>query len=291
MASTVKTQYVQVPDGSKVFYREAGSSSKPTFLLLHGFPTSSHMFRNLIPILAPHFHVIAPDLPGFGFTETPEGYVHTFDNLAKTIDQFTESLKLDKFAVYIFDYGSPVAIRLALNHPERISAIVSQNGNAYDEGLDSDFWAPLRKYWATGNPDDEFFQKALGDFINDPKNTWSQYYDGVSKPEVIDPLPGTLDYHFITRPGQTKIQVGLFYDYQNNKKLYPSFQKYLRDSNVPVLVAWGKNDDIFQYHAGEAFKRDVKNLELKFYDTGHFALETHLEEISNDIINFLQKNL
>lgn len=280
---------IQLKDGTKVFYREAGSKDKPYFLLLHGYPTSSIMFRNLIPLLSQHYRVIAPDLPGFGFTETPKGYDYSFANITNSIDEFISILKIDSFKVYIFDYGAPVAFRLALKNPSRITGIVAQNGNAYEEGIDDRFWGALKQYWAKGDEQDPGYVDALSKFIEDKQNILSQYYEGVSDPNVVDPAPAVLDEFLLKRPGQTKIQLGLFYDYQNNIKLYPQFQSFLRDSKVPVLVAWGKNDYIFTVEGAEAYKRDASEFKAKYYETGHFALETHVEEIAGDIIDFFVK--
>lgn len=281
---------VRVEDGTNVFYREAGSSDKPVILLLHGFPSSSHMFRDLIPVLAPHFRVLAPDLPGFGYTETSTLYKVTFAAIADTIDQFLSKLKINKFYVYIFDYGAPTGFRLALKHPERVSGIVTQNGNAYVEGIENDFWQPIREYWKKSKDDPTFFE-ALSKFIEDPANVTVQYTEGEPNASGIDPLSWTLDQALLARPGQTKLQVELFHNYQLNVELYPKFQEYLRTSNVPVLVIWGKNDKIFPPVGAEAYKRDVKNLEFHYVDGGHFALESHLKEISSKIIEvFSQKH-
>ena len=281
---------VRVEDGTNVFYREAGSSDKPVILLRHGFPSSSHMFRDLIPVLAPHFRVLAPDLPGFGYTETSTLYKVTFAAIADTIDQFLSKLKINKFYVYIFDYGAPTGFRLALKHPERVSGIVTQNGNAYVEGIENDFWQPIREYWKKSKDDPTFFE-ALSKFIEDPANVTVQYTEGEPNASGIDPLSWTLDQALLARPGQTKLQVELFHDYQLNVELYPKFQEYLRTSNVPVLVIWGKNDKIFPPVGAEAYKRDVKNLEFHYVDGGHFALESHLTEISSKIIEvFSQKH-
>lgn len=281
---------VRVEDGTNVFYREAGSSDKPVILLLHGFPSSSHMFRDLIPVLAPYFRVLAPDLPGFGYTETSTLYKVTFAAIADTIDQFLSKLKVDNFYVYIFDYGAPTGLRLALKHPERVSGIVTQNGNAYVEGIENDFWQPIREYWKKPKDDPTYFE-ALSKFIEDPDNVTVQYTEGEPNASGIDPLSWTLDQALLARPGQTKLQVELFHDYQLNVELYPKFQEYLRTSNVPVLVIWGKNDKIFPPVGAEAYKRDVKNLEFHYVDGGHFALESHLQEISSKIIEvFGQKH-
>lgn len=288
MANFSTYNKVRVDDGTNVFYREAGSSDAPVMLLLHGYPTSSYMFRDLIPILAPYFRVLAPDLPGFGFTEPSSLYKYTFAAIADTIDLFLTKLKVDKFYVYVFDYGAPTGFRLALKHPERVSGIVSQNGNAYVEGVQSDFWQPIREYWKKPKSDPTYFD-ALSNYVQDPNNVTSQYTDGEANLDALDPLAWTLDQALLTRPGQTKIQVELFHDYQLNVELYPKFQEYLRTSNVPVLVAWGKNDTIFPPVSAEAYKRDVKNLAFHYVDGGHFALESHVEDIAGKIIEVFGK--
>lgn len=290
MSIATSVHKVSVQNETNVFYREAGSPSKPTILLLHGYPTSSNMFRNLIPLLAPHFHVIAPDIPGFGFTELPSSYKYDFANLADTIDLFVQALKLKKFAIYIFDYGAPVGLRLALKDPTRITAIVSQNGNAYEEGIDDRFWKPIREYWKTDEHNAQFVD-ALSKFIEDPVNIVSQYVHGVKTPDSIDPGAYLLDEALLKRSGQTAIQLGLFYDYKTNVDLYPQFQNFLRGSNIPVLLAWGKNDIIFNVDGAEAYKRDAKNLKIVYFDTGHFALESHVEEISKEIVEFVVPQL
>lgn len=284
------TNKIQVKDGSNIFYREAGSSTKPDILLLHGYPTSSNMFRNLIPLLALDFHVVAPDLPGFGFTEVSSSYKYDFANMADTIELFVEALKIIKFAIYIFDYGAPVGFRLALKDPSRISAIVSQNGNAYEEGIDDRFWAPIRQYWKT-RKDDSSFVNALSKFVEDPANIVSQYIDGVENSNTIDPAAYVLDEALLKRTGQTNLQLGLFYDYKNNVDLYPKFQEFLRSSNIPVLLTWGKNDKIFSVDGAEGYKKDAKNLKIVYLNTGHFALESHAKEISKEIIDFLVPQL
>ncbi|KAG7828267.1 hypothetical protein KL920_003994 [Ogataea angusta] len=261
-------------------------------LLLHGYPTSSYMFRNLIPLLSSFFHVVAPDLPGFGFTEPAADYVFDFQTLTETVGQFVKKLGWTKFAIYVFDYGSPVGFRLALESPSQITAVISQNGNAYAEGIDDRFWGPLKKYWAAGKNDPEL-TSALRAYIQDKRNVCSQYFDGVVEMSAVDLAPSTLDWALLSRDGQTDIQLGLFFDYQNNIRLYPQFQEFLRRSGVPVLLAWGKNDAIFSVAGAEAFRRDVKreNLAIRYFDTGHFALETHAEEIANAIIGFLVPRL
>ena len=267
-------------DGVTVFYREAGAPDAPVVLLLHGFPTSSFQYRELIPRLADKFRVIAPDLPGFGFTEVPEGrqYKYSFDALAKTILAFTDALSLKHYALYVFDYGAPTGFRLAMAHPERVTAIVSQNGNAYEEGL-GDAWAPIRRYWsepAAAN------REAVREALN-PEGLRSQYTEGVPHPERIAPEGYTLDAAMIARPGNMDIQLDLFLDYANNVKLYPKFQEYFRMSKPPLLAIWGKHDPFFIPPGAEAFRRDNPNASVQFLDTGHFALETHVEEIAEAI--------
>jgi len=264
-------------DGLKIFYREAGAKDLPTVLLLHGFPTSSHMFRNLIPALADRFHVVAPDLPGFGFSESPERkqFRYTFENLGKEIDRFTQTLGLDHYAIYVFDYGAPVGFRLALAHPERITAIVSQNGNAYEEGL-SEGWNPIQKYWkepTSGN------RAALREFLK-PETTKWQYLHGVHDPSFVAPEAYELDSALLARPGNDEIQLDLFLDYASNVALYPKFQEYFRTHRPPLLAVWGKNDPFFLPSGAEAFKRDIPGAVVRFFDTGHFALETHAAEIT-----------
>jgi pimeloyl-ACP methyl ester carboxylesterase len=275
-------------DGNNIFYREAGPTTAPNILLLHGFPTSSHMFRNLIPLLADRYHVIAPDLPGFGFSDAPnrKQFRYTFDNLAKTIDQFTQAIGLERYAIYVFDYGAPVGFRLALAHPERITAIISQNGNAYEEGL-SQGWNPIQKYWkdpTAANRD------ALRDFLT-PESTRSQYIYGVHYANQVAPEAYTLDSALLARPGNDEIQLDLFLDYASNVALYPKFQEYLRAKKPSLLAVWGKNDPFFLPAGAEAFKRDNPNAEIHFYDTGHFALETHYREIGDSIREFLNRGL
>jgi pimeloyl-ACP methyl ester carboxylesterase len=275
-------------DGAKIFYREAGGKGSPTILLLHGFPTSSHLFRNLIPALADRFHVVAPDLPGFGFSDAPDRkqFRYTFENLAKVIDRFTQVLGLDRYAIYVFDYGAPVGLRLALAHPERITAIISQNGNAYEEGL-SEGWNPIQKYWKTPNAEN---RAALREFLSPEATKW-QYHHGVQDPNLVAPEAYTLDSALLARPGNDEIQLDLFLDYASNVALYPKFQEYFRTKRPPVLAVWGKNDPFFLPPGAEAFKRDNPTAEVRFYDTGHFALETHHQEIAGAIRDFLSRNL
>jgi pimeloyl-ACP methyl ester carboxylesterase len=271
-------------DGMKVFYRESLKVNAPKLLLLHGFPTSSHMFRNLIPLLGDRFHIVAPDLPGFGRTDMPprEKFAYTFDNVAQVIDRFTEVIGFDRFAVYIFDYGAPTGLRLALRHPERIAAIISQNGNAYEEGL-SEGWNPIRAYWQEASAAN---RKALRTFLAPETTVW-QYTHGVADTTRVSPDGYSLDNYYLTRPGADEVQLDLFGDYKTNVALYPKFQNYFREHKPPLLAVWGKNDPFFLPPGAEAFKRDIPNAEVRFFDTGHFALETHCEEIASAIRSFL----
>jgi len=268
-------------DGVNLFYREAGAADAPVILLLHGFPTSSHMFRELIPQLATKYRVIAPDLPGFGFTDVPaeRNYQYTFDNLAATMEAFVQALELEKYALYVFDYGAPTGFRLAAAHPERVTALISQNGNAYLEGLSEEGWAPMRKQWA--DPSEEN-NNVMRSFLSLEVTKW-QYVHGVANPEQVAPEAYYLDALLMTRPGNADIQVGLFYDYRNNLALYPTFQKFFRDTQLPTLVIWGKNDPFFIPPGAEAYRRDNPNAIVKLLDTGHFALETHVDEIASEI--------
>jgi pimeloyl-ACP methyl ester carboxylesterase len=273
-----------------IFYREAGPKDAPTLLLLHGFPTSSQMFRNLIPALADKYHMVAPDYPGFGHSAMPprEKYAYTFDNLAKTVDEFTQKLGLTRYALYVQDYGAPVGYRLALAHPERITAIVVQNANAYDEGLDNDFWKPLKAYWK--EPNNRAWRDALRPYLKYDATKW-QYTNGVKKPELISPDGPAHDQFLLGREGNDEIQLDLFLSYGSNPLLYPKWQAYFRDHQPPVLIAWGKNDQVFPSAGAEPYKRDLKNLEYHLLDTGHFALETNGNEIAGLIRGFLGKHL
>lgn len=275
-------------DGFKIFYREAGPKTAPTILLLHGFPASSHMFRNLIPALSDRFHVIAPDLPGFGFSDAPDrkGFRYTFEHLAEVIDGFTQTIGLERFAIYVFDYGAPVGLRLALAHPERITAIISQNGNAYEEGL-SQGWNPIQKYWKEPTAEN---RTALRGFLKPEATRW-QYLHGVQDATLVAPESYELDSALLTRPGNDDIQLDLFLDYASNVALYPKFQEYFRTNQPPLLAVWGKSDPFFLPPGAEAFKRDNPGAEVHFYDTGHFALETHTEEIAHAIRDFLDRKL
>ncbi|KAH6895909.1 putative hydrolase [Thelonectria olida] len=274
--------------GSTVFYRHASPFEPPkgTILLLHGFPSSSHQFRNLIPLLASHgYKVIAPDLPGYGFTTVPEGYSYTFANLTKTIEAFVQELELQKFAIYIFDYGAPVGLRFALNHPDKIAAIVSQNGNAYMEGFGEKFWAPIRKYWESGAKED---RDALQVALELDSIKW-QYTNGSPHAAQVQPEAYHLDHALIQRPGNKDVQLDLLYDYRTNIDLYPSFQEYFRKSKVPVLAMWGKNDEIFVAPGAEAYKKDVEYLEFEFLDAGHFAIETNEKKVADNMKDFFDK--
>jgi len=281
----VKLDIVEA-DGIKIFYREAGPADAPVILLLHGYPTSSHMFRHLMPRLASSFRVIAPDLPGFGFTEVPSErqYRYTFDSLGVTINAFVEALNLKRYAIYVFDYGAPTGFRLAVAHPERVTAIISQNGNGYVDGL-GDAWDPIKKYWKEPTPAN---REALRGFIGLEGTKW-QYVHGVTDPVQVEPEAYWLDTVLLQRPGNAEIQLDLFLDYASNVKLYPTFQEYFRKSQPPLLAAWGKNDPFFVPPGAEAFRKDIPSAKVVFYDTGHFALETHVEEISEEIHSFLNE--
>lgn len=271
-------------DGVKVFYRESGPADAPAILLLHGFPTSSFQYRELIPRLADRYHVIAPDLPGFGFTEVPaqRGYNYSFDSLAKTIFAFTQALKLRKYALYVFDYGAPTGFRLALMAPERVTAIVSQNGNAYEEGL-GDAWQPIQRYWREPTLE---HRNAIRTGLN-LEGMRHEYSVGIPDPSLIQPESYTLDAALLARPGNVDIQLNLFLDYANNVKLYPKFQEYFRTAQPPLLAVWGKFDPYFIPAGAQAFQRDIPKAIVKLLPTGHFALETHLEEITAAMRTFL----
>jgi pimeloyl-ACP methyl ester carboxylesterase len=262
----------------QIFYREAGDPNQTSLLLLHGFPSSSHMFRNLIPLLSDRFHIVAPDLPGFGFSQSPpqSQFKYTFDNLATVIEAFTEVVRLQRYALYVFDYGAPVGFRLAVAHPERVTAILSQNGNAYEEGL-SDAWDPIRSYWAQPTTEN---RNALRDALLTYEGTRWQYTHGVSNPEAVAPESYTLDAALLERPGNKDIQLDLFLNYASNLALYPVFQKYFRDAKPPLLAIWGKHDPFFIPSGAEAYRRDDRNATVELLDTGHFALETHVEQIA-----------
>jgi pimeloyl-ACP methyl ester carboxylesterase len=273
-------------DGVEVFYRAAGNPDAPVVLLLHGFPASSFMFRELIPRLADRYRVIAPDLPGFGFTEVPEerNYRYSFEALARTLEAFTDALGLNRYAIYVFDYGAPTGFRLAMGHPERITAIISQNGNAYEEGL-GDAWGPIRKYWSA--PTEENREVLRQNVLTLEATRW-QYTHGVANPDGIAPESYTLDAALMERPGNKEIQLCLFLDYASNVKLYPKFQEYFRTAKPPLLAIWGKNDPFFIPAGAEAFRKDLPNAQVQFLDTGHFAIETHVVEIVARMKEFLE---
>ena len=273
-----------VVDGLNIFYREAGPKDAPAILLLHGFPSASHMFRDLIPELADRYRIVAPDLPGFGQSDMPDRgqFTYTFDNVARVIDRFTEIVGLDRFAIYVFDYGAPTGFRLATWHPERVLAIISQNGNAYAEGL-SDGWKPIRAYWEDSSPSN---RDALRAFLAPETTVW-QYTHGVPDATAVSPDGYSLDNFYLARPGADEVQLDLFGDYKSNVALYPEFQAYFRAHKPPFLAVWGRNDPFFLPAGAEAFKRDMPDAVVRFLDTGHFALETHAIEIAAAIRDFL----
>ena len=270
--------------GFNVFYREAGSKEAPAILLLHGFPSAGHMFRDLFPLLASRFHLVAPDLPGFGRSDMPDrgAFAYTFDNVARVIERFTEVVGLSRFAIYVFDYGAPTGFRLATWHPERITAIISQNGNAYTEGL-SDGWMPIRAYWEDPS---QANRDALRTFLAPETTVW-QYTHGVTDPTAVSPDGYSLDNFYLARPVADEVQLDLFGDYKSNVALYPAFQAYFREHKPRFLAAWGRNDPFFLPAGAEGFKRDMPDAVVRFFDTGHFALETHAGEIAAAIRDFL----
>lgn len=270
-------------DGFKVFYREAGVADAPKLLLLHGFPSAGHMFRDLIPLLSDRFHLIAPDLPGFGRSDMP-GRGYTFERIAETIDRFTEVVGFHRYGVYVFDYGAPTGFRLAVKHPDRITAIISQNGNAYEEGL-SEGWNPIRAYWEAASPAN---REALRSMLAPEATVW-QYTHGVPDPTSVSPDGYSLDNYYLARPGADEVQLDLLGDYKSNVALYPAFQRYFRVHKPPLLAVWGKNDPFFLPPGAEAFERDIPGAVVRFFDTGHFALETHAAEIAAAIRDFLPR--
>jgi pimeloyl-ACP methyl ester carboxylesterase len=270
-----------------IFYRDAGPQDAPAILLLHGFPTSSNMFRNLIPRLAGSFRVIAPDYPGFGQSSMPDhkSYAYTFENYAGIVDKLAGQLGVSKYSLYVMDYGAPVGYRLALRHPERVQALIVQNGNAYEEGL-REFWDPIRKYWNDATPEN----RAALHFLVDAKSTRWQYENGVTDLTLLDPTTWALDQIGLDRPGNRDIQLDLFYDYRTNVPLYPEFQNFFHNNQPPTLIVWGRNDFIFPPEGAAPYSRDLKNVETHLLNTGHFALETHGEEIASRIETFLSNN-
>ena len=275
-------------DGLDIFYREAGPENAPAVLLLHGFPTSSHMFRNLIPALADRYHVVAPDYPGYGNSSMPnvDEFDYTFDRMADIVEKLTVKLGLKKYSIYLMDYGAPVGFRLAVRHPQRVETLIIQNGNAYEEGL-REFWKPLKAYWkdrSKGNGD------ALRSLLTIDATKW-QYTHGVRNTERISPDNWNVDQRLLDRPGNQEVQLAMFYDYGSNPDRYPKWQRYLREHQPPTLIVWGKNDHIFPADGAHPYKRDLKNLEFHLLDTGHFALEEDGDLIANHIRDFLAKNV
>lgn len=282
-----KIRYEKVDvDGLNVFYRESGPVDAPALLLLHGFPTSSHMFRELIPTLSDRFRLVAPDLPGFGQTDMPprDKFAYTFENIARVIARFIDIVGLSRFAIYVFDYGAPTGFRLAVAHPDRVTAIISQNGNAYEEGL-SGGWKPMRNYWQEPS---QANRDALRPFLS-PETTLWQYIQGVRDTSLISPDGYSLDNFYLSRPDAAEVQLDLLRDYKTNVALYPVFQAYFRSRKPPLLAIWGRNDPFFLPPGAEAFRRDIPNAEVRFVDSGHFAIATHCDEISEAIREFLTK--
>lgn len=288
MTNIVATQhkYIKI-DGLDIFYREAGSVDSPTILLLHGFPTSSHMFRNLIPALADQFHLIAPDYPGYGASSMPlvGEFEYSFDHLADIMEKFIDQLGLEKYFLYVMDYGAPIGYRLASNHPEHILGLIVQNGNAYDEGL-LDFWEPIKAFWKDKTAANA---KVLEDNILTLEATKWQYTNGVRNEEAIAPDNWFHDQYLMDRPGNKEIQLELFYSYATNPPLYPKWQEYFRKHQPPTLVVWGKGDYIFPEEGAHPYKHDLKNIDIHILDTGHFALEEDLAIIAAHIRDFVAK--
>lgn len=287
-------KYATLPNGIEVFYREAGNPSASTVLLLHGFPSSSHQYRNLIPILAQKYHVVAPDFPGFGFTRVPDSlnFKYSFETLTDTTAAFLDVLKITHFTPYIFDYGAPVGLRLALRRPDAIKAIITQNGNAYTDGFGEDFWGPLFKYWKATSPEEiKALESAITAAALSLDGFKAQYFWGLKNTDQVAPESYTLDYALVERPGNKRIQLDILRDYGNNVPLYPKFHEYFRNRQPKVLAAWGKHDICFIPPGAEAYKRDLPNAEVHLLDAGHFALETNLTEIADLILDFLQRSL
>ena len=275
-------------DGLDIFYREAGSRSNPTILLLHGFPTSSHMFRNLMPALADRFHLVAPDYPGYGNSSMPsvDEFDYTFDHLAEIMEKFITTIDLKQYSLYVMDYGAPIGYRIAAKYPERVEALIVQNGNAYEEGL-LEFWNPLKAYWQDRSPENA---DKLRPFFAMATTKW-QYTNGVRNPEAISPDNWNIDQPFLDRPGNEEIQLALFYSYGSNPPLYPQWQEYFRQYQPPTLIVWGQNDYIFPAEGAYPYKRDLKDVEFHLFDTGHFALEEECDAIANYIGQFLTSRL
>ncbi|KAJ5919484.1 hypothetical protein N7454_009319 [Penicillium verhagenii] len=287
MAQTHYKNIALKNSGTKVFYREqTPAPDAPVILLLHGYPSSSHQYRNLIPLLAVKYRVIAPDLPGFGFTEAPSGFKYTFENLATTIGEFIDQLSIPRFAIYIFDYGAPVGLRIALQRPEAITAIITQNGNAYVEGF-GDIWAPIQELWASNNAPEN--RDTVAKAMLTLETTKFQYEDGASDLSLIAPESYSLDYALMERPGNKEIQLDLFFDYQYNIAVYDDFQAYFRKSQVPLLAIWGKHDKFFIPPGAEAYKRDLPDAEVQLIDAGHFAVESDTGYIAQEILKFFSK--
>ncbi len=311
-AAAIQTKHRTVTiDGLDIFYREAGVPAAPTVLLLHGFPTSSHMFRNLIPALADKYHVVAPDYPGYGNSSMPrvDEFEYTFDHMAEIIENFTDKLNLKTYSLYVMDYGAPIGYRLATAHPERVESLIIQNGNAYNEGLDNDFWAPIKAYWKDQNAYDQGLdnpwwknvksahkKKTMGNeealcFLLTIGATQWQYTNGVRNKEAISPANWHVVQRLLDRPGNQEIQLQMLYDYGSNPPLYPKWQEYFRQHQPPTLIVWGKNDEIFPAAGAFPYNKDLNNLEFHLLDTGHFALEEDGDVIADHIRQFLQKNI
>jgi pimeloyl-ACP methyl ester carboxylesterase len=288
LAATQVSYHTQKVDGIDVFYREAGPKDGPVLLLLHGFPTSSHMFRDLIPRLADTYHVIAPDYPGFGFSEAPDrsAFPYTFENYANIVDKLTRQIGVNHYALYVMDYGAPVGFRLATANPDRVTAIIVQNGNAYNEGIEA-FWDPIKAYWETGASNE---REGIRWLMTNKATQW-QYSNGVKNMSLVSADAPALDQALLDRPGNQEIQLDLFYDYRTNIPLYPQWQAYFRDRQPPMLVVWGQNDEIFVAAGAAPYQRDIPNVEVYMFDTGHFALETNGPEIAQLMRDFLARSL